>query len=163
MSCGKRHLDAPGVLTSPRYPTTYPSSTDCQWTISTTTGKIITLQFSVFAVSFHDLMLCINLDFPLKQRTRTCMTCNYMRNYCDFFWIFGLPHNIRIPTFLSIGKDCELKHFFIPSIRSGFNFLHILISFFKNWLQSVIFVIIWTLKYSLVLSLFHPMAMMSVS
>jgi hypothetical protein len=76
MSCGEKHLDAPGVLTSPQYPISYPKNTDCQWTISTTNGKIITLQFSVFSVSFHDLMLCINLDFPLKQTTGTCMTAS---------------------------------------------------------------------------------------
>lgn len=64
MSCGKRHLDAPGTLTSPRHPNLYPKSTDCEWTISTTEGKILTLRFASFDVS----CVCIIYTWHVRMK-----------------------------------------------------------------------------------------------
>ncbi|XP_028412675.1 uncharacterized protein LOC114535596 [Dendronephthya gigantea] len=48
--CGRRQLYPPGTLTSPLYPLSYPNNMDCSWTISSTNGRNILLQFSFFSL-----------------------------------------------------------------------------------------------------------------
>ena len=52
VDCGPNHHEAPGKLKSPNYPNLYPGETECQWIISTTKGKIISVKFLDFDVSF---------------------------------------------------------------------------------------------------------------
>ncbi|XP_028415706.1 bone morphogenetic protein 1-like [Dendronephthya gigantea] len=46
--CGESQLYPPGKLTSPLYPLSYPHYLDCSWTISSTNGRKILLQFTSF-------------------------------------------------------------------------------------------------------------------
>ena len=77
------HLDAPGTLTSPRHPERYPGNTDCQWTISTTKGQIIGLQFSMFRVSYE--------LFSIFRKTKAISSrhVNKMINIAIYFRIIG--------------------------------------------------------------------------
>ncbi|XP_028419173.1 dorsal-ventral patterning tolloid-like protein 1 [Dendronephthya gigantea] len=51
--CGKSHLYAPATLKSPLYPSYYPNSIDCNWTISGTNGSKILLTFTSFSLEIH--------------------------------------------------------------------------------------------------------------
>ncbi|XP_028390640.1 tolloid-like protein 2 [Dendronephthya gigantea] len=53
--CGISHLYAPATLKSPLYPSSYPNSIDCNWTISYTNGSRILLTFSSFSLESHSL------------------------------------------------------------------------------------------------------------
>ncbi|XP_028415707.1 fibrillin-1-like [Dendronephthya gigantea] len=46
--CGESQLYPPGKLTSPLHPLSYPHYLDCSWTISSTNGRKILLQFTSF-------------------------------------------------------------------------------------------------------------------
>ncbi|XP_028390645.1 tolloid-like protein 1 [Dendronephthya gigantea] len=50
VSCGRSLLYTPGILKSPGYPYLYPNDIDCAWTISSTNGKHIRLQFLTFSL-----------------------------------------------------------------------------------------------------------------
>ncbi|XP_028390642.1 neuropilin-2-like [Dendronephthya gigantea] len=51
--CGNNHLYTPATLKSPLYPSYYPNSIDCNWTISDTNGSRILLTFSSFSLESH--------------------------------------------------------------------------------------------------------------
>ncbi|XP_028411936.1 tolloid-like protein 2 [Dendronephthya gigantea] len=52
-SCGQSFLCSPGTLKSPDYPSRYPNSMSCTWTIFSTIGQKVLLQFSLFKLESH--------------------------------------------------------------------------------------------------------------
>ncbi|XP_075183078.1 embryonic protein UVS.2-like [Anomaloglossus baeobatrachus] len=94
VNCGATLTSPTGVITSPRYPATYPASSECAWVINAPDGFAVSLNVTEFNVEYR-------------------RTCTF-----DYLLVFNGP-TTSSPL---IGRYCG-KDITVPSIRSSGNTL----------------------------------------
>ncbi|XP_028390679.1 cubilin-like isoform X2 [Dendronephthya gigantea] len=124
-SCGHSHLNTPGALRSPQYPNLYPNNLDCKWTISSTDGKPILLQFSHFSLEGYAGCKYDYLDIydgnsaNARRLGRYCgdhLPGNLQSSGSNFFIVFHTDSSRRRSGFVFYYAEvsCGDSHLYTP-------------------------------------------------
>ena len=113
LECGGSFSDLTGVITSPGYPSLYPSNQNCVWILSMPNGNQIRLNFEYF-----DLEVNVNCDYDyLLVRDGAEANSPIIGRFC------GPSTYISEDTLYSSGKDLRIEfHSDISSSKGGFRF-----------------------------------------
>ena len=113
LECGGSFSDLTGVITSPGYPSLYPSNQNCIWILSIPNGNQIRLNFEYF-----DLEVNVNCDYDyLLVRDGAEAHSPIIGRFC------GPSTYISEDTLYSSGKDLRIEfHSDISSSKGGFRF-----------------------------------------
>ncbi|XP_028390641.1 cubilin-like [Dendronephthya gigantea] len=110
--CGKSHLYAPATLKSPLYPSLYPNSIDCNWTISGTNGSRVSLTFRSFSLESDSRCRYDYLDVYDGDSSYASKLGRYCGNQ--------LPRSLTssgIHLFIAFHSDgpCGISHLYAPA------------------------------------------------
>ncbi|XP_028390683.1 cubilin-like [Dendronephthya gigantea] len=123
VSCGDSHLYTPGTLKSPGYPNLYPNNMDCEWTISSTNGKLILLQFSNFSLeSRYDFLYIYDGDSAnatrLGRYDGDLLPENLQSSGSNLFIVFQTDGSERRSGFVfnytEVPGSCGDSHLYTP-------------------------------------------------
>ncbi|XP_028415702.1 fibrillin-2-like [Dendronephthya gigantea] len=107
--CGESQLYPPGKLTSPLYPLPYPNGMVCSWTISSTNGRNILLQFTSFSLESgssckYDYLEVYNGNSTSAKRLgRFCgqqLPRNLVSSGPKLFTVFHTDGSVAFPGFV---------------------------------------------------------------
>ncbi|XP_028415701.1 matrilin-2-like [Dendronephthya gigantea] len=107
--CGERQLYPPGKLTSPLYPHPYPNRIDCSWTISSTNGRNILLEFTSFLLEsgsscgYDYLEIYDGNSTSAKRLGRFCgqqLPRNLVSSGPKLFTVFHTDGSVAYPGFV---------------------------------------------------------------